>query len=387
MREVDRGFYQGREQSFIKHRFLATYLRDASYKTLQKRSPYFNYIDAFAGPWNIQDEKDLSDASFNQAIQVLNGVKESLSYSGHSGIKVRFCLCERDPARILELRSYASRHRDIELHVFEGEFEANLAKISSICHKGFTFCFIDPTGWNIDSEKIFKFLADLRGEFVINFMEEHVGRHSGFHGVADSFGRFLADPNWKVDFELLPSDWSNEKKILELFRSKVKSSRAASYVVDFPIWKPRVNRIKMRLLLGTNSSEGVRLFRDTQSKIERVEIETRASIRSEADGQGLLFDDEEISALEQNTTGVGCPAYKQLAAENILSILLSEGPKSYDEIATRTMEILPVRFTHLNQIMKDLKTKKSVAYDLPPRKRVPTKTTMITLGEAALERR
>jgi len=69
--------YRGREQSFIKHEFLTQYLQAASYKTLQGRSPVFNFVDAFAGPWRVSDE-NYSDASFNQALQTLEAVRADL---------------------------------------------------------------------------------------------------------------------------------------------------------------------------------------------------------------------------------------------------------------------------------------------------------------------
>ena len=55
--------YHGREQSHIKHLFLTDYLRTAAYKILQGRSPKFNFVDAFAGPWKVSDS-DYSDAFF-----------------------------------------------------------------------------------------------------------------------------------------------------------------------------------------------------------------------------------------------------------------------------------------------------------------------------------
>ena len=81
--------YRGREQSYIKHEFLTQYLRAAAYKTLQGRSPIFNFVDAFAGPWRVS-ETDYSDASFDQALQTLEAVRADLGRSGVAGLKVRF---------------------------------------------------------------------------------------------------------------------------------------------------------------------------------------------------------------------------------------------------------------------------------------------------------
>ena len=78
--------YHGREQSYIKHSFLTEYLKVAGYKTLQGRSPTFNFVDAFAGPWNVTDEDNYSDASFDQALRTLESVRASLGRSGVAGL-------------------------------------------------------------------------------------------------------------------------------------------------------------------------------------------------------------------------------------------------------------------------------------------------------------
>lgn len=93
---------------------------------------------------------------------------------------------------------------EFDIKVFSGSFADNLDGIRSACRDGFTFTFIDPTGWNVESSKVFDFLRALNGEFLFNIMAEDVNRHAGWDGVAESVGRFLADPAWKAAFEALP---------------------------------------------------------------------------------------------------------------------------------------------------------------------------------------
>src|SRR3954470_20025538 len=88
--------YKGREQSFIKHRFLQSYLEHASYKLFQGRSPVFNFVDAFAGPWRNVDSESHSDTSFNLALSTLEKVRSILSDLGRSNLQVRFRFCERN---------------------------------------------------------------------------------------------------------------------------------------------------------------------------------------------------------------------------------------------------------------------------------------------------
>ena len=279
--ELDR--YHGREQSFIKHLFLTQYLQAAGYKTLQGRSPVFNFVDAFAGPWHVSDEANYSDASFDQALRTLESVRANLGRSGIVGLKIRFCLCEKRAEAVTELLRYTEQKRNLEIHVFHGSFEDSLEQIARACREGFTFTFIDPTGWNIRSEPILKFLRRQNGEFLMNFMAEHVNRHAEYSTVSASFGRFLADPNWETSFNALPPEWSNERRVMHLLKEKIKAARAATYLPDFAIHKPRENRVKMRLVLGTHSSKGLEVFRDVQAKVERAEIEMRNQLQNPSD--------------------------------------------------------------------------------------------------------
>ena len=98
----------------------------------------------------------------------------------------------------------------------------------------FTFTFIDPTGWDIASEKMFSFLKELNGEFLFNFMAEEINRHARWEGVSESFGRFLADPAWEYEFWKLPNDWSNERKVLHLLKTKMKEDQIATYLPKWP---------------------------------------------------------------------------------------------------------------------------------------------------------
>ncbi len=84
--------YRGREQSYVKHQFLTQYLQTAAYKILQGRSPIFDFVDAFAGPWRVSDE-DYFDASFHQAVRTLEAVRTDLGKKGIGGLKIRFCFC------------------------------------------------------------------------------------------------------------------------------------------------------------------------------------------------------------------------------------------------------------------------------------------------------
>lgn len=366
--------YQGREQSFIKHLFLNKYLESAAYKLFQGRSPIFNFVDAFAGPWRVSDTNRYSDASFSQAIETLETVRRSLHDMGRTGLKVRFRFCERNPASVAKLREFAAEKPEFDIQVFSGPFEDNLDCIRSVCQDGFTFTFIDPTGWNVESAKVFEFLRSLNGEFLFNFMAEEVNRHAGWDGVAASVGRFLADPAWKDAFEAMP-EGSNETKILQLLKAKMKEAQVATYLTDMAIRKPREDRIKMRLILGTHSGIGVEVFRTVQEKVEKEAVRTRHAIQTEESGQSQLFPEDQVIAFETDRDGVGCSAHKELASELMLRTVACRPGVAFSTLAAEVMEQVPVRTTHLKKVAAADRKAGLLCFDLPSGKWTPSPNT------------
>jgi len=366
-------YYQGREQSFIKHLFLQKYLENAAYKLFQGRSPVFNFVDAFAGPWRNSDSESLSDTSFALALATLDNVRRILAKLGHPNLRIRFRFCERNPESLAKLQAFAAGKTEFDIKVFSGAFEDNLEGIRAACcdiRDSFTFTFIDPTGWNVDSGPIFSLLKDLRGEVLFNFMSEHVNRHAGWDGVAESVGRFLADPAWRPAFEALP-DMSNEEKVLRLFKAKMKEAGAATYLPDIAIRKPRENRIKMRLILGTHNQQGVSVFRDVQAIVEKEAVRTRETIKTTESGQPSLFSDDQIIEFEAQRDGVGCPANMGMAAETLLDLVQAQPGITFHDVAPRVMEQVAVRETHVKDIAIDQRKAGFLYFDLPPRKLKP----------------
>ncbi|SET90765.1 three-Cys-motif partner protein TcmP [Paracoccus homiensis] len=369
--------YQGREQSFIKHLFLNKYLESAAYKLFQGRSPIFNFVDAFAGPWRVSDTNMYSDASFSQAIETLETVRRSLLDMGRSGLKVRFRFCERNPASVAKLQEFAADKPEFDIRVFSDAFEDNLDDIRSACQSGFTFTFIDPTGWNVESAKVFHFLRSLNGEFLFNFMAEEVNRHAGWDGVSASVGRFLADPVWKDAFEAMPEDSSNEAKILQLLKAKMREARAATYLTDMAIRKPREDRIKMRLILGTHSGVGVEVFRTIQEKVEKEAVRTRHTIETVESGQSQLFPEDQIIAFETDRDGVGCSGHIGRATELLLRTVSQRPGIAFGPLASEVMEQVPVRRTHLNKIAVEQRNEGRLSFSFSGTKKTPKSTTRL----------
>lgn len=370
--------YAGREQTFIKHAFLRRYLETLAVKVLSGGWDTFNYVDGFAGPWKIRDEQGCSDASFGVAVQLLETVRTFVEQRrpGHR-LKLRFCLCEKDSQAVVRLREYAQRNTDFEIYVFEGAFEDNLDQIARHIPDGFTFTFIDPTNWVVRIKDVCRFLKGRTGEFLFNFMTEEVSRHSVNPVVAHQFGDFVGDPDWQETAKELPDGLSGELKVLHLLKDAFRSMGVALYLPDFSILKPLVNREKMRLMLGTNRPEGVKLFRDVHDKIEREEFKARREAKATQTSQDHLFSDDDFALHEQGQRGVGCRRYHGKSEKLILQVLSSKGAVKFSRLALEVMERFPMRETHVKDLCNSMKARGLLEFELKPRAKKPNEHTLI----------
>lgn len=375
----NRKLYEGREQTFIKHLFLGQYLKDAAYKTFQGRSPVFNFVDGFAGPWETSADGGLEDTSFSQSIKVLQSVVSDLRSNGITGLKTRFCFCEKDPAAFARLKDFADKQVDVQIYLFPGEFETNLDKISKVIPDGFTFTFIDPTGFKVGNAKIAEFLKIRRGEFLFNFMSEHINRYPDFDGVKNAFAALLADDAWRARYDALPTTFKNEERILAILKEAFIDQKAAKYVTDFGIKNPRKDRMQMRLVHGTNSDQAVELFRQTHRKVELREIEERQTIS--AGNQISLFSADQLAEEYQKYKGFGSVGQRAKAADLITLWLTEHGPTKFGDLWVHILVGAAVNTSIVKDILNELRNNGIVEFQLPPKKMKVQPETQISLSK------
>lgn len=85
--------YAGREQSYVKHVFLESYLEALVHKTASTY-PHIVHVDGFAGPWQSANER-FEDTSFGIALNSLRQAKESWKQMGRD-VRMSAHLVERD---------------------------------------------------------------------------------------------------------------------------------------------------------------------------------------------------------------------------------------------------------------------------------------------------
>src|SRR5689334_11818900 len=98
--------YAGREQAWVKHFLLESYLARVIMITARSKYQHIAYIDAFAGPWKSAQE-DLSDTSFSKAIEVMESCRVTLAQQFRRSVSFRALFVECDPERYARLKAFA----------------------------------------------------------------------------------------------------------------------------------------------------------------------------------------------------------------------------------------------------------------------------------------
>ena len=126
--------------------------------------------------------------------------------------------------------------------------------------------------------------------------------------------------------------------------------------------------------------DGVRVFRDVQEKVEQEEIRVRDEIRRR--GQISLFSDEQLIAIRQGREGVGCSDHREHAEQEVKDLLMTlpDRQAKYADIEPSILEQIPLKATHLKEVLKSLKNNREITYELPGNARVPKPGTVITLS-------
>lgn len=368
--------YQGREHSLIKHEFLRKYVESLTIKIGMSGSSTINFVDGFAGPWSSTDN-DYSDTSFDIAISTISKVSDFLKSRGKC-VQPRYFLCEKNRKAHVKLAAYAEK-QGAGVVALQGSFEDNLAEISSKIdsRKDFTFTLVDPKGWKVDSKKLFGFLKrQKRGEVLLNFMADHINRHAGYQDVEESFGLFLDDPNWTLKRDSLPSEWSNERKVLHLMKARLKELQLAAYCPDMPIEHKDQKRTKMRLVLGTQHPSGVHVFRDVHAKMRNFEVERKLE-RTE-DMPLFATVPSTLSGPDFDSGAVGSEMQKLEARNFIMSSLRPHIGVPFRKLVVEVMEEIAVRPTHVKDVLVNLKNDGRVNFDLKGRSMKPSDNTVIT---------
>lgn len=279
--------YDGREQAFIKHELLKSYLQKLFFIVGSSAGSggqvELCYVDCFAGPWGDGSE-GMESTSIAISLQTLDLVRQKLGISGVS-VRIRALYIEKDARAHARLAAYLQNNtpRGIHAEPLQGDFVALRDEILRWVGKdAFTFFFIDPMGWKgIDIETLRPLLGRPRSEFLINFMYFNINRTMSIPEWQPDMAELVGEP---IDLEGMAPD-QRERTILKTYRSNLKRCVTATRP-QFPPRSAHVRvldraheRPKYHLVYVTSHPRGVIEFMTISESVDLVQKQVRQEVK------------------------------------------------------------------------------------------------------------
>jgi len=278
-------WYEGREQTFLKHLVLKRYLQIVAIK-IGMAYQEFVYVDGFSGPWESRSP-DLSDTSFMIAIDILKDVREVIGASGRR-CRIRCLFIEKDPKAFAKLKAATSSVSRIKVETKCGEFEQLVPDVLDFLGPSFGFIFIDPTSWQGIGLKKISPVLKARGEVLINFMFDFIQRFLDVPNprISSQMDELMGGEDWYDDFQTrLAQGWGREEAIVEVYKDRVKKIGGFKFVSYIRVMKPTSDRSYFYLVYGTDKLIGIQEFSKIEQKFvtEQEDTRTKAKDRHKED--------------------------------------------------------------------------------------------------------
>ena len=277
-------FYEGREQSWVKHLVLRSYLEILARIMGLSGRPSITYIDGFSGPWNVQSGS-LSDSSFSIALSQLVKARDYLASKGRI-LRIRCVFIEKDVSAFSELSKFAERAKvryGVEILTLNSEFEKtipDLIRFIEADRDTFPFVFIDPKGWTGFSMECIAPLLRRQGEVLINFMLEFIRRFIEQDFCRESFSKLFGEDSFDSHLQDLKGIERDDEISVRYCKSLTKVCRF-DFVHRAIILHPEKDHSHFQLIYGTRHPRGVEKFKEVEKKAMRAQDEARAKVEIE----------------------------------------------------------------------------------------------------------
>jgi three-Cys-motif partner protein len=373
--------YKGREQSYVKHIFLESYLEALVHKTASQYA-HVVYVDGFAGPWQSANES-FDDTSFGIALKALRQAKAS--WKAKRDVRMSAHLVERDPTAYARLTKVPERYPDILVRTYQGAFLAALPTIlKDIPRDAFTFFFVDPKGWGIPLQSLQPMLARRNSEVIFNFMFDFINRAVNIKdsAVAQALDELMPYGDFRGRLSRLeqahPNDLLPDQRkavLVEAFGESLSRLGNYDYVAETAILRPAKDRTLYCLFYATRHPKGIEVFRDCQIKALAEQSKTRAATKvsraESASGQKELFQSLHDMGPDEFATFT---VTEQTAAEKTLLELTPVQPTTilYEKLWPQVLARHVVRLPDVNKIAARLREHEALLFpDWERGKRVP----------------
>jgi three-Cys-motif partner protein len=372
--------YRGREQAYVKHVFLESYLESLIHKIASTYN-HIVYVDGFAGPWQSANER-FEDTSFGIALNALRQAKQSWKTHGRD-VKMSAHLVEREAKAYTQLAQVPAKYPDLAVRTYNGDFLCVIASISSnIPRDAFAFFLIDPKGWGIPLQKLQPILARQHSEVIFNFMFDFINRAASMKDAAivKALDELVPYGNFRsrmAELEKGGRVTSDQRKgvLVNAFGESLARIGNYAYVAETTVLRPLKDRPLYCLFYASRHPRGIAVFRDCQVKALAEQSKTRATtkVRSAQDtsGQSELF--ESLHEMAPNNFAAFSQT-EQAAAERSLLELSPTAPDAirYDKLWPLVLSRHVIRLPELNKIAVQLRKDGKLLFpDWESGKRVP----------------
>ncbi len=322
--------YHGREQAYIKHTILRTYLTRL-FMIIGNGETVINYIDCFAGPW--QDESDeLRSTSIGISIEEMEKCVKGIRKIHGRSVKFRALYIEKDPKAYQRLQAYVQKqhHSSITVERMEGDYREHISDVVTWCGPHFSFFFIDPKGWKnvIGGATLKPLLALKKAEFLINFMYDFMNRAASIDKHAGEDMEELVGEPLVLRQDLSPKQ--RQDLIISKYRENIKRYYQGGRTVYIPIERPGQDKVLYFLVYLTRHPLGIAVIKEEAEKglvlQERVKFETRLQNQINKNNTMDLFAESnyEQENIETRMDDQGN------ATQFLLSVLSSKNPLLID---------------------------------------------------------
>lgn len=314
--------YDGREQAWIKHQLLESYLEKLlliiGSAARHQRKVEICYVDCFAGPWGDQSEQ-MEGTSIAISMRTMAVCKQVLAKQGIDAT-MRALYVELDKRAFGRLSDYLQRATPagVDAQCMEGDFLSLRKDILKWCgSQAFTFFFIDPKGWKtVGVPNLRDLLARPRSEFLINFMYDFINRTASMRDWQDEIAEFLGQPVGAVQELEGAAPQAREAGLLNLYRKGIKDALPSQRKGYGPrtayvrVMDKDRERAKYHLVYLTTHPVGIIKFMEISQDVEliqkRVRVAKKAEIRQQQSKMNDMFaeafdnviDDEELASPE-----------------------------------------------------------------------------------------
>jgi len=278
--------YVNREQAFIKHTLLKSYLQKL-FRIIgagsRNRPIEICYVDCFAGPWGDESE-GMESTSIAISLQMLEACRLELTKLNVKA-KMRALFIEKNRHAYSRLEAYLKSFTppEIKADCRHGDFVALRGDILKWTGSdAFAFFFVDPKGWKEAGIEILSpLLARPKSEFLINFVYNFVNRTMSIPALQKEMVDLIGE---KIELAGLTPE-RREEKILSTYRANLKKclphngQRYQGRSAYVRVLHPTDDRTWYHLVYLTTHPKGIYEFMNISDSIELVQQSVRRSTK------------------------------------------------------------------------------------------------------------